>query len=209
MKYAKEIPKGDQKLIEILITDGWTKIKEPHGLLSAILASLPFMIFAPLLTYLVLSPFEYAIHPIKQIMEHGFSLTITLWEILGYLIILYVFVILHELLHAIMIPHFYTSNKTWWGLTVQGGFVCTTEKLSKSRYYIISLAPFLFLSILFPFFLGLIGLLNPFLFCLALINAMGSSVDIMNMMLIAFQVPRGSTIINTGFETFYKEEPFQ
>jgi hypothetical protein len=52
--------------------------------------------------------------------------------------------------------------------------------------------------------LGLLDLMNGFIFFLVIFNAMASSVDILNLILIMFQVPPKSFIINNGFETYYR-----
>ena len=52
-----------------------------------------------------------------------------------------------------------------------------------------------------PSNLGIATLLSiPFMF----INAMGSCVDCLNICLVAIQVPKGSYIVNNGFETYFK-----
>lgn len=79
----------------------------------------------------------------------------------------------------------------------------TTEKLTKGSFIVISIAPFIFISIILPLFFGLLGLMNWFIFFLVIFNAIASSVDILNLILILLQVPYKSHIINNGFETYY------
>jgi hypothetical protein len=126
------------------------------------------------------------------------------FTIIVFVAVLFIFTLLHEAFHAVFIPGFIHSEKTSWGIAPFGGFVSTTEELSKSRYIVISLAPYIFLALLAPAILGLSGLLNKFIFAI-FINALGSSVDFVSAALVIFQVPSDSRIINNGTETFYKK----
>ena len=51
--------------------------------------------------------------------------------------------------------------------------------------------------------LRIFGLLNGFVCLLCLINAGGSCVDLLNIILIAIQVPKDSYIVNSGVETYF------
>ncbi|MDZ5001147.1 DUF3267 domain-containing protein, partial [Clostridium perfringens] len=44
MRYIKKIPPTDKELSNKLISEGWTKLKEPSNLSIATLLSLPFML---------------------------------------------------------------------------------------------------------------------------------------------------------------------
>lgn len=101
------------------------------------------------------------------------------------------------------IPNFYRSEKTYFGIKPWGGFVFTTEKLSKGRFLLVTVAPFVIISVLIPIIFGLADLLSGFLVFLIFLNAFSSSVDILNASLIAIQVPNGSIIVNNGFESYY------
>ncbi|MBU7008802.1 DUF3267 domain-containing protein [Phosphitispora fastidiosa] len=202
MKFVKKMPPTDRKLSVSLLSDGWKKIKEPTTLFFAILCSIPFMVVNGIVTYLVIKPFY---DPIPEIIKtQSINLNINIFAVLAGLAIYFLLLVVHEFLHAIFIPHFMQSDKTCWGLTITGGYVCTTEKLTKGSFVVISIAPFVVISIILPIIIGLLGLMNWYIFFLAFINAMASSVDILNLILILFQVPPKSSIINNGFETYYK-----
>ena len=111
--------------------------------------------------------------------------------------------ILHELLHAVFIPGFLKSGKTFFGFNGLFGFVFTTESIKKARFLIISVMPFIILSIVLPIVLNAFQLLNGFTVFLCLVNAAGSCVDFLNVALILFQVPDGNIIVSNGFETYY------
>ncbi len=78
------------------------------------------------------------------------------------------------------------------------------EKMNKGRFLLISLGPFLALSVILPIIPGLSGLLGGFLVFLVFLNATASSVDTLNAFLILTQVPGNAVIVNNGFETYFK-----
>jgi len=202
MKYAKKIPEPDPKLRESLLAEGWEKIKEPKSLFWAILFSIPFMIINALICYLIL----FLVNPSYAHMVYDFIFLGSYYFTIrfDYIIYAYLFVTAHEFIHLVFIPNFYRSDKTYIGIKPWGGFVFTTEKIGKGRFLLISVAPFVVFSILAPVILGFADLLNGFLLFLIFLNAFASSVDILNAVLIAIQVPNGSTIVGSGFESYYR-----
>jgi len=204
MKYIKKIPLTDKNLSNILISEGWKKIKEPSNLGLATLLSVPFMLINEII---FISIAFYLYPPLREFINsnHGFSLTLKIDFItLLYIPIIFLFMIIHEFIHACFIPNVLKSDKTYWGINVFFGFVCTTEKIKKSRYIVISIMPFVLLSVILPLILNIFGWLNWFILFLCLINAMGSCVDCLNICIVASQVPNGSYIVNNGFETYFK-----
>ena len=111
---------------------------------------------------------------------------------------------MHELIHLILIPNFVKSEKTYIGFTLFGGFVITEEEISKSRYILITIAPFVIISIILPLVLGSLGLLTVTLKFLIILNAMASSVDLLNLLLIIKQVPKNAILKNNGPNTYWK-----
>jgi len=202
MKYAKKIPEPDPKLRENLLAEGWKKIKEPNNLFFAFIFAIPFMIINASICYLILllvNPF-YA-HMVYDFLYSGsWHFTIRF----DYIIYVYLFVVAHEFIHLVFIPNFYRSEKTYIGIKPWGGFVFSTEKFSKGRFLLITIAPFVVFSILAPAILGFAGLLNGFLLFLIFLNAFSSCVDMLNAVIIAIQVPNGSTLVNNGFESYFK-----
>lgn len=204
MKFVKNIPRTDKILLDQLVSDGWKKIKEPKNLITAILFSIPFMLIAGIVSGLVI---WYFYNPFEELFSGSFSITFSLdLKTLGYIIAVFALAIIHELIHAAFIPNVLQSKKTSLGLKVYGGFVSTTEIISRGRFILISIAPFLLLSIVFPIVLGVLSLLNGFWVFVIILNAMASCVDLFNMTLILFQTPKHSDIVNNGFKTFYKSK---
>ena len=208
MKYTKKVPETDFNLRDELISKGWKKIKEPSNLMLSILLSLPFMFVNGIIFISV----AYSLYPpLKEFLNSndnfGITLNINYTTLLLYILGIYLFMTIHEFTHGCFIPNFLKSNKTYWGINAFCGFVCTTEKIKKSRYIIISIMPFFLLSIIFPIILSALGLLNNFIVFLCFLNAMGSCVDFLNICIILSQVPNGSYIINNRFETYFKQLP--
>lgn len=181
---------------------GWKKLKEPSNLCMATLLSIPFAFLLGGTTIGIIYLLRPALFDFLKASSFEIIFNIDL-KIVLYIIVLFVFMAIHELIHAIFIPNFAQSDNTFFGINGLFGFVSTTEPIKKGRFIVISIMPFIILSVIFPIVLNLFQLLNGYMLFLCLLNAMGSCVDFLNIILIIFQVPNKSTVINNGFETFY------
>jgi len=196
------LPQADQEKLKDLRSRGWVRLKEPANALTAIMVSLPLMAVTGALTvgiFMLFSAFPledpgYA----GESFSLSFSLGLSL--VLGVIAVL----VCHELLHLLFIPDVLHSRKTGVGLTAVGGFVYTEEVLSRSRHLLISIAPFAVISLILPFLLGIAGLLTPAFFVPILLNSLGSSVDILTMILVLIQVPKGGMLVSSGGATCWK-----
>ena len=200
MKIRSKLPKSNPQLHVELMNNKWIPLKEPKNLTSAILFSIPFMIVATIISIGVINICSSLSLSDFGLTSDAISITINLSHIVWLILLL----ILHELLHLIFIPNFTKSEKTYVGLTLFGGFVLTEEEISKSRYIFITIAPFIIISIIFPLVLSLFGLLTTTLKFLILLNAVGSSVDILNLFLLLKQVPKNVTLKSNGPNTYWK-----
>jgi len=200
MKILNKLPKSNPNLHVDLIENGWIPMKEPKNLTSAILLSIPLMIVASMISIGVINIFSSISLRDFGFTSGGISITINFSVILGIVLLL----IIHELLHLMFIPNFMKSEKTSVGLTLFGGFVVTEEEISKSRYMFITIAPFMILSIFFPLIFSAFGLLTTTLKFLIILNSLGSSVDLLNLLLIMKQVPKNATIKCNGPNTYWK-----
>lgn len=201
MKILNKLPKSNPNLHVELINNGWIPMKEPKNLISAILLSIPLMIVASMISIGIINIFSSISLRDFGFTSGGISITINVSVILGIVLLL----IIHELLHLIFIPNFMKSEKTAVGLTLFGGFVMTEEEISKSRYLFITVAPFIILSIIFPLVFSAFGLLTTTLKFLIILNSMGSSVDLLNLLLIMKQVPKNATLTCNGPNTYWKK----
>lgn len=203
MRYARELPKTNKELSVRLLGQGWRRLREPGGLWTAVLLSIPFMIINGVICWFLF----LRNHIPLIIVTNGSAFNIHLdLNIIAALLMLLFIVLFHEFCHLVFIPDFIKSEKTYWGIGYMGGFVFTEEELSKSRFIMISLAPFIVISVIIPVILGLLGLLNSLISFAAFINAQGASVDLLTLTLVAFQVPSNARIISNGSETFYKPQ---
>lgn len=201
IRVKNNIPKGNREKHLALINEQWIQLKEPRSIGSAIVMSIPIMILNAIITILVIN----IVSPISLkefgVSENSMSITINGLQILGVFLIL----IIHELIHLIFIPNFIKSDETFIGLTPFGGYVYSEEVIAKSRYILITIAPFIIISIILPLILGTLGLLNPLMKFLILLNSMGASVDILNLINILFQVPSSSNLTSCGMNTYWKK----
>ena len=201
MKILNKLPKSNPHLHLDLMKSGWVPLKEPKNLISAILLSIPLMIVAAIISIGIINIFS-----IISLSDFGStSNSISISINFGIIFWLFLFLLLHELLHLVFVPNFLKSEKTFIGLTPFGGYVLTEEEISRSRFIFITIAPFMVISILFPFILGVFGLLTPTLKFLIILNAMGSSIDILNLLLIIKQVPKHAILKNNGTNTYWKQ----
>ncbi|MBP1949632.1 DUF3267 domain-containing protein [Virgibacillus litoralis] len=201
MKIQNKIPKNDEHLHLNLIDNDWIPMKEPESVWTAIVLSIPFMLLNAIISIGIINVFSTISLSEFGLSSDSVSITINV----GVIIWIFSLIILHELLHLLFIPNFIKSQKTFIGLTLFGGYVLTEEEISKSRYIVVTIAPFVIISIILPIVLSLIGILTPTIKILILLNAMASSVDILNVVLLVTQVPGKTILTNNGTKTYWKK----
>jgi hypothetical protein len=192
---------GDTQKQRDLIAGQWVKLEEPKNMLTVILTSVPFMILNATITLLIAGMFVPVSPEYFGIGGTSFSFQIDLLPLLfGVVGILAA----HELVHVLCIPDFIRSDTTCMGITFGGGFVYTEEKLTRTRYLIISFAPFIVISLILPCILGMLHLLSPLIVGLLVLNSLGSSVDILIAVLVLMQVPSTAYLVANGRDTYWK-----
>ena len=200
MKIKTKIPDFNLERHYELMKSNWIPLNEPRNIYSAIALSFPLMILNALVTLGLLSIFVPLSLMLSDINSGSISISIELRHLIGLISLL----LLHEVLHLISIPGFWRSGTTYMGLTPVGGFVYSEESISKLRHISITLTPFLVISVILPILMGFFNLLTQFFIVLILLNSMASSVDILNMILVVAQVPKGSQITSNGPKTYWK-----
>ena len=184
-----------------LTANQWVKLEEPRNILTALLVSIPFMALNVTITLLIAGMFVPVSFEYFGIAGTSFSFRIDLlpllFSVLGILVV-------HELIHLLCIPDFIRSDRTYMGITYVGGFVYTEEQLTRTRYIIVSFAPFITISIILPFILGMLNLLSPVIIGVLLLNSMGSSVDILIALHVLIQVPSKAYLVANGMDTYWK-----
>ncbi|MFC4800190.1 DUF3267 domain-containing protein [Neobacillus sp. GCM10023253] len=202
MKIKTKLPEFNEDVHLELIKSNWVPLKEPKHLVSAIFLSLPLMMINGLISSGIINLFSPL--SLRDFGLHSDSISLTID--FGVIFLIIFLVILHELLHLIFIPNFIRSENTFIGLTWFGGFAVTEEVISKSRFILITIAPFLIISVVLPVILGFFGLLTSTLKFLIIVNSLASSVDMLNLLLIMNQVPNSSILKNNGHKTYWNHK---
>jgi hypothetical protein len=191
-----------QKELE-LAASRWVKLKEPKTMLTAILASIPFMALNATITVLIAGMFVPVSFEYFGITGASSSFQIDLLPLLSGLVGI---LVAHELIHLLCIPDFFRSDTTCIGVTYGGGFVYSEEQLTRTRYLIISFAPFVTISLILPAILGMLHLLSPLIVGVLVLNSLGSSVDILVALLVIIQVPSHAYLVANGRDTYWTIE---
>jgi hypothetical protein len=191
------------------MADGWRKLNAPGSTAIAILMSVPlmllsFIIVAGIVMLVASASLSQLTDFFSSLFTGSFSIEIKLLDILLGALSLALLMLVHELLHLVFIRGFLRSDKTYLGIMYAGFYVVTEEVLTRQRFIIISLVPFIVLSVLLPIVLGATGMLSPGLIILALLNAIGSSVDLLGLLLVIRQTPPGAGILCIGMYTYWK-----
>lgn len=202
MKIQKHLPRFSEHLHLELIENGWVPLRESGSLAVSFLLSIPFMIINTLITIGAVSIISTITFEEFGFTPDSFTITINLGVILAIIMI----IVLHELIHLLFIPNFMRSDKTYVGLIWLGGFVVTEEEITQSRYIIITIAPFVIISMIAPLILGAFGLLTTFVKPFLLLNALASSVDMLNLLTVIKQVPGNSVLRQNGTRTTGKKD---
>ncbi|HAT4163598.1 TPA: DUF3267 domain-containing protein [Clostridium perfringens] len=153
-------------------------LKEPKSFVLSIIIYIPiaiFCIYVSLIPFYILNNYFIAILK-KLVFSNYFIVNINL----QYILVIYIYIFIHEIIHLIFIPNFINSKCTFISLKFWGGFVYAEEKMSKFRFLVITIMPFIVLSFIMPFFIIYLVFSKPLIFALLLINSAGSSVDILN-----------------------------
>ncbi|GIM27728.1 hypothetical protein CPJCM30710_03940 [Clostridium polyendosporum] len=200
MRIRNKIPKCNKEKNALLLGDGWILIKEPKNIIQSIIFSIPLMIFLGFISIYIINLFSPITLADFGVQQHNFSMTINVVDIF----IIIIFIYIHEIIHLIFVPNFLNSDNTFLGLTWFGGYAYTEEIITKERYIFIAAMPFLLISVGSILILGPIGYLTPILKFICIINAVASSVDFLNIILISIQVPNKSKIVMNGELSYYK-----
>ena len=185
---------------------GWQPIREPGPAVMQ-LVSLPLGVGAMIA---VLAGWRSILGSFSVRFEGGIA---ALAGFTGLLLSLPLLIAVHELVHALITPHFGLSPKTvlgcWPRRLLFYAHYCGS--LRRGRFLAVLMMPFLTITIL-PLILGIVGLI-PTGFTGFLIawcstwNALFSCGDLFGLALVAVQVPRGVFVRNQGWRTFWRRHP--
>lgn len=200
LKIIKSIPKTDKEVEIKYLEEGWKKLREPKNIILYMILSIPLMLFLGIITMIIIKTFSTFTMKDLGFTNEGFMLTINIPIILSFFVLIYI----HEILHVLLVPNFIKSSRTFLGITWFGGFAYTEEEISRNRFLVISMLPFFIISIIFPFLLNLFGILTTSIKIISILNALSSCVDLLNFIIVIFQVPKGSKMVMNGQATYYK-----
>ncbi len=202
MKYIRRIPQEKEAFTEELVQNGWKRLKEP-SFPGMIVIAMPINMILMFITFLYFGLlFPDQIHSLN---ENGISIAFTInWKLIAPVAGIVIYTFLHEMLHAVTIPNALHSDKTFWGMNGCFGFVYSEEKIKKGRYLLVSVMPLIILSFAVPLVFRIFHFYHWYLLLLCIMNAGGACVDILNMILIAKQVPAKGTIICNGKKTLFQ-----
>ena len=104
MQFVKKIPGENKERTKELQLSGWNRLKEPSNLGIAILYSLPISIILMTVNgiwiFLISPVFKNFINSDGFIVEFQINI-----KSLGYILAVILFLLIHELIHALFIPH--------------------------------------------------------------------------------------------------------
>jgi hypothetical protein len=204
LKIRNKFPECNEEKNNFLLADGWVVLKEPKNIILTMVYSIPLMFFLSLISIGIINFFSPT--PLQDfgMQQNGFIWIINFPDILVAIIIIYAIIYVHEIIHLIFIPDFLHSGTTFLGLSWFGGYAYTGEVITKVRYIVIGAMPFLLISVLFVVILGVTGHLTPLMKLVGIMNALGSSVDFFNILLVLLQVPDKSKIVMNGPLSYHK-----
>lgn len=192
--------RGEDTLPKVELPENAVKYKEPKNFVQLnIIASLyAIPLIAIVISLYFLKIYIYELHyyysPVTSLI--GFSLA-------------FICIVPHELLHGICFPKG-ANVEMYYSLKNMMAFVCSTVKMTKSRFIFLSAFPSLILgilSLLIWFFIPEINMFTSILFHFGFLSLIMGCGDLMNIVNTIIQVPNGATVQNSGFHTYwYKEE---
>lgn len=188
MKIKAGVPVTDKNKEQELLNTGWKKTAISSDLNMLIIKSVPLMALGALIPFIVISS-----NGILDVTISNSSL------IIGILIGM----ILHELLHIVVFPKFYKAKNLTMGIYSGGTYTFSDEIMSKARYCLMLMMPFITWSLLLPLFSALFHVISPIILVIAVFNGIASSLDIFTSLSILFKVPSNVTIATSGMEVYF------
>jgi hypothetical protein len=178
----------------------WRRLREPSfGLLIALAIPTSMLAGAAVLFVWMLL---VRVHGVDAPVE----VVVSPWSLLGALAAVFGLVVAHELAHAAVLPRFGLTPATTLGFWLQTvtPYVSYRGELSRDRYFLVTLMPFLLLSAA-PLLVALLtGWIPLWLVLLTVVNAALSSGDLITAALLLAQTPRPAVVRHQGLETWWR-----
>lgn len=118
-----------------------------------------------------------------------------------------IFIIIHELLHAISYPP-NGIKEIWFKPSALAAFVYCNEKVSKKRFIWISLCPNVILGFI-PYILWMLGIfdfniiVSQTIIIFVMLNILSGIGDYLNVYLTIKQVPKNAIVQNYGYHSYW------
>ena len=177
-------------------TDGWAPIKEPSMAVVQLLAVPVAGVILIALGLWVGAVGGLGVDLLSRASFIQLGIAVLLIPVLFFL---------HEVAHAIVHPGWGGSSKTILGFWPKylSFYAHYDEEMKRERFLVCFLTPLVLLSVIPMLVMSVTGL-NPILTVLVFANAMGAAGDLIGFSLILVQVPRGATVRNQGWRTFWR-----
>jgi hypothetical protein len=180
---------------------GWVRLKEP-SFGRMLLMALP-------LSVLLAMGISLAWGTVARVRDIGGGVggSVTPGGVLWLLVAFAALLLVHELLHAAALPSAGLSTATTLGFWPKAltPYVSYEGALTRDRNILVCATPFLALSVV-PIVVGLLlAVAPPWVVALGMVNAFGSSADLIGACLLAFRVPSSALVRNKGRETWWRD----
>jgi len=185
-------------------SEGWIRLREP-AVGRLMFAAVPLGVAMAAAVVAIWS----LIVPAATWSQAGGSLsfTLTLPALLGLIGVLFGFVLLHELLHAV--PIMLTGS---WAELVVGfwprhlaPYFAATGPVPRNVQLTSGALPLVALTLLPILLAAALSVHSPWLIALSALNAAASGADLIVLFLYARQIPSTAVVRNKGYSTWWKE----
>jgi hypothetical protein len=169
--------------------EDWTPLEESSDLWVVQLQAVPFMILNVLAVVLFM-----------RLIGIRFDLNITTM-----LISFFIFLPVHEFIHALFFPEGLMSKNVFFGFTIKGFalFAAYLGEMKRNAFIKVLLAPFLIITLIGFLYLIFFGR-NELVEHIIVFNAIGACVDCLGVYLILRQVPKGAFVRNKMIQTYWR-----
>jgi hypothetical protein len=177
---------------------GWSKLKEPTPWVAQLMA-VPVAFGAGALVLVGWSSLVGSLPTFGETHSLGVGSALIL------LLAVLLTIPIHELVHMLVHPGSGRSSASilgFWPATLLF-YAHYDAALTPRRFLLILAAPFVALSVLPVLASALVGWNSRTLFVVAAFNALAASVDLLGLVIISTQVPRGAVVRNLGYYTWW------
>lgn len=117
-------------------------------------------------------------------------------------------ILLHEAAHVLGHPKMGSSADTIVGVSPRHfvAFAAFDNEIGRNRFLMMVSLPLVLLSVVPITVFALYGAVNTWLAWVAILNALGSSFDVLAVIIVIVQIPSDAVMRNNGWETYWKKQ---